>query len=131
MRKLIAAVVVATIAILPAFAGQNLIVNGAFEDEGTYMPRISSRANGTYAYYSDGQGFNASPWTFSGYAGLCVTNSALMNQIAGYDIGQYAMFLRQTATAQQTFTVTETGCYRLSLRYWAWQNVTAQTTTSR
>ena len=123
------AVALCAAAALPAFAGQNLIVNGAFEDEGTYMPRISSRANGTYAYYSDGQGFNASPWTFTGLSGLCVTNSAFMNQIAGYDIGQYAMFLRQTATAQQTFTVTETGCYRLSLRYWAWQTVTAQTTT--
>ncbi len=126
IRAAIAAIFVAA---LPSLAGQNLIVNGAFEDEGTYMPRISSRANGTYAYYSDGQGFNASPWTFTGLSGLCVTNSAFMNQIAGYDIGQYAMFLRQTATAQQTFTVTETGCYRLSLRYWAWQNVTAQTTT--
>ncbi len=126
IRAAIAAIFVAA---LPSLAGQNLIVNGAFKDEGTYMPRISSRANGTYAYYSDGQGFNASPWTFTGLSGLCVTNSAFMNQIAGYDIGQYAMFLRQTATAQQTFTVTETGCYRLSLRYWAWQNVTAQTTT--
>ena len=126
IRAAIAAIFVAA---LPSLAGQNLIVNGAFEDEGTYMPRISSRANGTYAYYSDGQGFNASPWTFTGLSGLCVTNSAFMNQIAGYDIGQYAMFLRQTATAQQTFTVTKAGCYRLSLRYWAWQTVTAQTTT--
>lgn len=114
---------------LPSFAGQNLIVNGAFEDEGTYMPRISSRAKGTYAYFSDGEGFNASPWTFTGYAGLCVTNSAFLSGIYGYDIGTYAMFLRMAATAQQTFTVTETGCYRLSLRYWSWQTVTAHTTT--
>ncbi len=128
-KAICAAIAAIFVAALPSLAGQNLIVNGAFEDEGTYMPRISSRANGTYAYYSDGQGFNASPWTFTGLSGLCVTNSAFMNQIAGYDIGQYAMFLRQTATAQQTFTVTETGCYRLSLRYWAWQTVTAQTTT--
>ena len=127
IRAAIAAIFVAA---LPSLAGQNLIVNGAFEDEGTYMPRISSRANGTYAYYSDGQGFNASPWTFTGLSGLCVTNSAFMNQIAGYDIGQYAMFLRQTATAQQMFNVTETGCYRLSLKYWAWQgNVGAHATT--
>ena len=127
IRAAIAAICVA--AALPAFAGQNLIVNGAFEDEGTYMPRISSRASGTYAYYSDGQGFNASPWTFTGYAGLCVTNSAFLSGIYGYDIGTYAMFLRKAATAQQTFTVTETGCYRLSLRYWSWQTVTAHTTT--
>lgn len=113
-----------------AFAGANLIVNGAFEDEGTYMPRIDSRAKGTYAYFSDGQGFSASPWTFTGTSGLCVTNSAFLTNILGYDIGQYAMFLRQTGTAQQTFTVTETGCYRLSLKYWAWQgNTKAHTTT--
>ena len=124
------AVTLCVAAALPALAGQNLIVNGAFEDEGTYMPRISSRANGTYAYYSDGQGFNASPWTFTGTAGLCVSNSAFLGGIYGYDIGTYAMFLRQTATAQQMFNVTETGCYRLSLKYWAWQgNVGAHATT--
>ena len=94
----------------------NLIVNGSFEDEGTYMP-VGSSGNGTYAYGSDGS--VASPWTFSGYAGLCVTNSAFLKNILGYDIGTYAMFLRQTASAQQTFTVTEPGCYRLSFRYWA------------
>ena len=106
--------------------GANLIVNGSFEDEGTYMP-VGSSGNGTYAYGSDGS--VASPWTFSGYAGLCVTNSAFLKNILGYDIGTYAMFLRQTASAQQTFTVTETGCYRLSFRYWAWQgNVKAHTT---
>ena len=113
---------------LPLFAGVNLIVNGAFEDDGTYMPRISTRASGTFAYWNDGQGFSADPWTFTGDSGLCVSNSAFLNNIQGYDIGQYAMFLRKTATAQQTFTVQETGCYRLSLRYWAWQGVTAQTT---
>lgn len=111
-------------------SGANLIVNGAFEDEDTYMPRISTRASGTYAYFSDGQGFNASPWTFTGMSGLCVSNSAFLVNIYGYDIGTYAMFIRQTGTAQQTFSVTETGCYRLSLKYWAWQgNVKAHTTT--
>ena len=79
IRAAIAAICAA--AALPSLAGQNLIVNGAFEDEGTYMPRISSRANGTYAYYSDGQGFNASPWTFTGTAGLCVSNSAFLGGI--------------------------------------------------
>ncbi|MBR6733070.1 MAG: hypothetical protein IKL96_01595 [Kiritimatiellae bacterium] len=129
MRALVVAAVCAALA-LSSFAGANLIVNGAFEDQGTYMPRISSRANGTYAYYSDGQGFNASPWTFTGTAGLCVSNSAFLGGIYGYDIGTYAMFLRQTATAQQMFNVTETGCYRLSLKYWAWQgNVGAHATT--
>ena len=128
IRAAIAAICAA--AAMSSLAGQNLIVNGAFEDEGTYMPRISSRANGTYAYYSDGQGFNASPWTFTGTAGLCVSNSAFLGGIYGYDIGTYAMFLRQTATAQQMFNVTETGCYRLSLKYWAWQgNVGAHATT--
>ena len=81
-------------------SGANLIVNGAFEDEDTYMPRISTRASGTYAYFSDGQGFNASPWTFTGMSGLCVSNSAFLVNIYGYDIGTYAMFLRQTGTAQ-------------------------------
>ena len=69
--KLAVIAVIGVAAAMPTYAGQNLIVNGAFEDEGTYMPRISSRAKGTYAYFSDGEGFNASPWTFTGYAGLC------------------------------------------------------------
>ena len=75
--------------------GANLIVNGAFEDEGTYMPRIDSRAKGTYAYFSDGQGFSASPWTFTGTSGLCITNSAFLTNILGYDIGQYATLDRR------------------------------------
>ena len=115
---------------LPSFAGANLIVNGAFEDEGTYMPRIDSRANGTYAYWSDGQGFSASPWTLTGYAGLCIQTSAFLVNM-NFDIGTYAMFLRagKASTAEQTITVSQTGCYRLSFDYWAWQGQNSSTMT--
>ena len=129
MRALVVAAVCAALA-LSSFAGANLIVNGAFEDQGTYMPVISSRANGTYAYWSDGQGFNASPWTLTGYAGLCIQTSAFLMNV-NFDIGTYAMFLRagQASTAEQTITISQTGCYRLSFDYWAWQGQNSSTMT--
>ena len=130
MRFAAIAALFATTAPFPSFAAENLIANGAFEDEGTYMPRISSRANGTYAYWSDGEGFNADPWTLTGYAGLCVQTSAFLVDM-NFDIGAYAMFLRsgQASTAEQTITISQTGCYRLSFDYWAWQGHDSSTMT--
>ena len=129
MRALVVGAVCAALA-PSSFAGANLIVNGAFEDQGTYMPVIISRANGTYAYWSDGQGFNASPWTLTGYAGLCIQTSAFLMNV-NFDIGTYAMFLRagQASTAEQTITISQTGCYRLSFDYWAWQGQNSSTMT--
>ena len=118
---LVAAVICVATAPSPSWAGENLIQNGSFEDDGTYMPRLSNRANGTYAY--GGDGCVVPGWSLTYRAGLAVQNSAFSGNV-NFDIGTYAVFLRNGnhAWAVQDFEVAQPGCYRLSFDYWAWQS---------
>ena len=123
MGKLVVGATVGMVAALSSYAGANLIMNGAFDDEGTVMPVINdnTRAYGTYAYGADG--CVVPGWTLTGYAGLCVSNSAFLADMADTDVGRYALFFRagQASALEQTFSVPVAGCYRLAFDYWAWQ----------
>ena len=118
---LVAAAICVATAPSPSWAGESLIQNGSFEDEGTVMPVISSRANGTYAY--GGDGCVVPGWSLTYRAGLAVQNSAFSGNV-NFDIGTYAVFLRNGnhAWAVQDFEVAQPGCHRLSFDYWAWQS---------
>lgn len=99
-----------TVSLLAAcgFAGPNLLTNGTF-DEGTV-----TQNSGSWSYMT-GEGFVNPGWTCTGGVGLSTANNTWVK--SGLPVVKYALYCQKAGTFEQTFTVAETGVYRLSFAY--------------